>query len=140
MSEFRCLVQPCVNKHEYKDGKCSYHYRFGGASRQDKKLEAEIAKARGIKKQSEHLATDLVLYDKKRRQFLKEHPECEIKKPGCKGKSKHVHHKEGREGPLLLDDTKWLAACDGPCHEEITEHSREAIEEGHSRSKHKKGK
>lgn len=42
-----------------------------------------------------------------------------------------IHHKEGREGKLLLDKTKWLATCRA-CHVFVEEHGRWAREHGFS--------
>ncbi len=40
-----------------------------------------------------------------------------------------VHHKDGREGKLLLDKSKWLAVC-RPGHTWIHDHSNEARKRG----------
>ena len=52
-----------------------------------------------------------------------------------------IHHTAGREGmaddgvtPRLLDVTHWLAVC-RQGHDWITEHSKEAIEQGYSESR-----
>ena len=36
----------------------------------------------------------------------------------CAEKAKQVHHKAGRRGPALLDETKWMAVCSA-CHRRI---------------------
>ena len=72
------------------------------------------------------------LYQAKRIIFPQEHPMCEAHLPGiCKEYSTDVHHKEGRVGELLLDETKWLSVC-RPCHDWIETHPAEAQERGFS--------
>ena len=63
-----------------------------------------------------------------RRIFLKLLPVCEM--PGCARPSTDVHHKRGRGKWYLIVDT-WMALC-RQCHARITEHSKEAIENGYS--------
>ena len=67
------------------------------------------------------------IYIKMRRDFLEHNPWC----LRCGGRAEEVHHKAGRLGALLLDDTKWAAMCH-PCHVYATEHPSEAIERGWS--------
>jgi len=50
-----------------------------------------------------------------REQFLKRKPYCEAHLPGCAVNACDVHHKKGRTGALLLDDTEFLAVC-RTCH------------------------
>jgi hypothetical protein len=55
-------------------------------------------------------------YNKKAKQFREDHPYCEIKSPVCTGQTQGVHHKRGRMGSLLMDETFWMAArnrCNG---------------------------
>lgn len=85
-----------------------------------------------VKRVSDKRAEENPIYHIKREAFLKEHPKCEIPAPGCWTISVQVHHPEGREGDRFLDDTKWKAACGGPCHDYWTEHSAEAIALGYS--------
>jgi hypothetical protein len=84
---------------------------------------------------SDKRSRELSLYRKENRQFLKEHPVCQV--PGCCNPSSEVHHKQGRENGLLLDKSKWMAIC-SPHHRYYTDNSREAIEAGISISRHKK--
>ena len=67
------------------------------------------------------------IYIKKRREFLEHNPWC----LRCGGKATEVHHKAGRVGAALLDDTKWAAVC-SDCHRYITGHPTEAVERGWS--------
>jgi hypothetical protein len=84
---------------------------------------------------SDKRVKELAQYRKENRQFLKDNPTCQV--PGCCRPSTEVHHRQGRENGLLLDQSKWMAICN-PCHRFYTDHSREAIEIGISISKHKK--
>lgn len=63
-------------------------------------------------------AAELAEYRKRRRRYLKEHPECEC----CLGavsdgtrmkvnKSEDIHHTRGRWGKLLNMECYWLAVC-----------------------------
>lgn len=142
MPEFVCLVQPCVNGKEYKDGKCYYHYRFDAKPSPAELNEAAKAakQKKKIRKQSEKRAAELAIYEEESKEWLKEHKWCEIKLPGCLKIATQVHHAEGKENGLLLDKTKWKAACSGPCHTTITEHSKAAIEAGHSRYRNRRNK
>jgi hypothetical protein len=60
-----------------------------------------------------------------RDQFLKRKPFCEAHLPDCAINACDVHHKAGRIGPLLLDDTQFLAVC-RTCHNYIETHPKEA--------------
>lgn len=72
-----------------------------------------------------------------RKDFLITHPICEVHLVGCTIIATEVHHSGGKENELLLDVSKFKATC-RHCHDIITENSKEAIEQGHSISKHKK--
>ncbi len=65
------------------------------------------------------------LYSILREQFLKRKPYCEAHLPGCAVNATDVHHKKGRTGNLLLDDTEFLAVC-RTCHGWIETHPKEA--------------
>lgn len=58
--------------------------------------------------------------------FLEQHPECMIKRPGCKIVSSQVHHTKGKIGELLFAQEYWVATCDGPCHSWAEAHPSEA--------------
>ena len=82
-----------------------------------------------IKQVSEPRKKKLKGYTQLRKEWLPNHPDCEANLSGCTKESTQVHHKQGREGDLLLDTTKWLAICDN-CHIFITDNSKIAIELG----------
>ena len=67
--------------------------------------------------------------------FKKEHATCELKLEGCTTKTEDVHHVRGKENKMLLNQLFWKAACRS-CHRKVTEKSKQAIEQGHSVSRH----
>lgn len=73
-------------------------------------------------------------YSKQRKIFLSSHPYCQAALPCCNGVSSQVHHKAGRIGSLLLDQTRWLSVCYN-CHEHIERNPTEAKELGLSESR-----
>jgi len=74
-------------------------------------------------------------YLKIRKDFLYYHPLCQANIPNtCKNMSTDVHHKQGRIGELLTDESKFLSVC-RPCHDWIEMHPKEAKQLGYSISK-----
>ena len=49
----------------------------------------------------------------------------------CKGQATECHHKKGRIGNDLLDETNWLALCHN-CHEYVERERTWAMEKGFS--------
>lgn len=96
----------------------------------------QLKQTTSIKKVSAKKSKKDRAYSALRQVFLEQHPLCEIGLQGCLNVATEVHHRQGREGDLHLDTTKWAATCHS-CHTWITEHSAEAIEMGFSISKHK---
>ena len=80
-----------------------------------------------MRRQSKKRAALIRIYLKRREIFLINNPWC-IR---CGGTADQIHHKAGRVGAALLDESRWASAC-GPCHSHITENPREAIERGWS--------
>jgi ribosomal protein S27AE len=72
-------------------------------------------------------ARALRIYAAKRLRFLEANPTC----ARCGQWAFQIHHKAGRIGALLLDESKWLAVC-GFCHDEITRNPAQAIADGWS--------
>lgn len=68
------------------------------------------------------------VYARIRREFLAEHPWCEMPQ-GCGRPATDVHHRKGRLGPRLLQVEHWTALC-RPCHRWVTEHPAEAVRLG----------
>ena len=78
------------------------------------------------------------VYLKKRKSFLLSSKLCQAKLPNrCTTHATDVHHKQGRIGKLLTDETKFLAVCRS-CHDWIEMHPIEAKELGFSISRSKK--
>ena len=70
------------------------------------------------------------IYMKRREEYLTANPWC-IR---CGGNADQIHHRAGRVGAALLDESRWASAC-GDCHRYITEHPAEAIQRGWSLSR-----
>ena len=68
------------------------------------------------------------VYARRRRVFLEEHPRCSFP-AGCTQAATEVHHRRGRVGALLLDESSWSAICRDH-HRWITEHPAAAVEMG----------
>jgi len=95
-------------------------------------------------------------YRRAAKAFLENHPRCEAQwafKEGAwqfiyqcslirlRAQASEVHHKAGRAGSLLLDQSHWLAVCP-QCHRRIHDHPKEAIARGNldpSGWRHKRG-
>lgn len=80
-----------------------------------------------MRRQSRKRAALVRIYLKRRGEFLGNQPWC----LRCGALATEVHHKAGRVGGLLLDESKWAAVCAG-CHRYITEHPAEAVDRGWS--------
>ncbi len=66
-----------------------------------------------------------------------EHPFCEIRAEGCTGKTDCIHHKAGRIGTKLLDESYMMASCSN-CNLWVEEHDAEARAKGFKLSQHVK--
>ena len=73
-------------------------------------------------------------YAKLAKEYLASHLYCQAKLDGCMVVASEVHHRQGKIGNLLTDTTNFMAIC-RHCHNFITEHSKEAIEMGLSKSR-----
>ena len=72
------------------------------------------------------------LYSLRRKVFIENHPMCEAHIVGvCTGVSSECHHKKGRVGKDLLDQTHWIALCHN-CHEYVERERTWALEMGFS--------
>lgn len=88
--------------------------------------------AKSIAPRSQKRAIQEKEYSVRRRVFLQNHSMCEAHIQGiCKGQSTEVHHKKGRVGDDLLDETHWLALCHS-CHEYVENNRAFAMEQGFS--------
>ena len=70
-------------------------------------------------------------YSKKRKQFLTEHPYCEIPVPGiCTHHATDVHHVDGRVEDNLTDEDGFKAGCRA-CHQWVHANPADARELGY---------
>ena len=89
-------------------------------------------KTKFIPKHSPKRSKEERLYTAKRIIFISEHNMCEAHIPGiCTTVATECHHKKGRIGKDLLDETNWLAVCHS-CHDYIENHRDFAMEKGFS--------
>lgn len=92
-------------------GKCEYHYRMPSQSN-----PKPIAKpTKGIAKVSSKQGKLNRAYKILRNQYMKDHPVCEARLPGCSYHATDLHHMNGR-GLFLLDATTYKALCRS-CHQ-----------------------
>jgi 5-methylcytosine-specific restriction endonuclease McrA len=80
-----------------------------------------------LRRTSKKRATQNRAYSKLRKEFLLRRLYCDI----CKTKPvSHVHHKDGREGLLLVDLSKWMALC-FDCHRRVHANPKWARDQGY---------
>jgi hypothetical protein len=89
-------------------------------------VPTEREKRKSVSKVSSKRQKQLATYSKERIHFLDHHHVCQANLVGCTGFATEVHHQQGKENELLLEQDKWLAIC-RPCHTWITENSGAAI-------------
>jgi hypothetical protein len=95
-------------------------------------MKKPTTKAKPIAPRSQKRSKEEKLYSAKRLLFLLEFPMCQANIQGvCKGQATEVHHKKGRIGNDLLDETNWLALCHN-CHEYVENNREFAMEKGYS--------
>lgn len=95
-------------------------------------MKKPTTKAKPIAPRSQKRSKEEKLYSAKRVLFLLDFSMCQANIQGvCKGQATEVHHKKGRIGNDLLDETNWLALCHN-CHEYIENHREFAMEKGYS--------
>jgi len=105
-----CLIPECNNLAE-RNGYCASH------NREQRRAETEALKPKKIyqiKKQSDKRKVEDKQYAKLRREYLQEHPECQIKLFGCTYVATEIHHLESR-GIRLNKVESWLSSCP-ECH------------------------
>jgi hypothetical protein len=69
------------------------------------------------------------LYTIIRKQWMKDHPMCQAKLPGCSLEAHDIHHKEGKVGELYLDTTNFVSICRN-CHTWVHSNPKQAKELG----------
>ena len=67
-----------------------------------------------VKKVSEKRANELKEYPSKKRKFLLENPNCQLKQDGCSGKATQIHHCSVLAKNFLNEKT-WKGGCEN-CH------------------------
>lgn len=87
-----------------------------------------------MRKVSKKQSANLRQYKKVRESYLEYNHDCEAKLSDCSYEATEIHHKKGRIGNLLQDDTYFLAVCRN-CHRWIEEHPKESKELGFSKSR-----
>lgn len=80
-----------------------------------------------LRKVSKKRSSDLVKYNKAKKEYLDSHERCEI----CECfKARVIHHKKGRLGPLLWDQRYFMALCE-PCHDTVETKKEWAMKMGY---------
>jgi len=84
-----------------------------------------------IKQTSDKRAVDQLKYIAVRTKFMDKHPICMAGILGCTVRAVECHHKRGKVGADLYDETNLLAVC-RTCHNRIENERAMAIEMGFS--------
>ena len=108
----KCSIEGC-NYNVFTKGFCKFHA--------PRKYPNKVSKKMGDK---------LKEYAKNRKEYLEEHPYCEV----CGREANQIHHKAGRIGNLLADTRNFLAVCFS-CHERIETNPDWAKENGYSKNR-----
>lgn len=103
------------------------------------KPPAEKKKQQPIAKMSAKRKVEQRQYKKIVDEMLVINPNCEIKEMGCQGKASGLHHQKKRTPATFLDKRFLKISCDN-CNLWCELHPLEAIQKGHSISKHLKNK
>jgi hypothetical protein len=110
----KCNVSGCINEGRY----CRLH-----------KVE-KIIPLKTVKKVGDSLKEKMKLYRPKARKFITMNPKCKM----CGVPSECIHHRAGRLGDNLLDESTWVALCFS-CHRFVEENPDWAKENGYSDSR-----
>jgi hypothetical protein len=78
----------------------------------------EAKKPKPIKKVSDKQKKINAAYTILRKQFLKNHPNCQAQLEGCTYQATDCHHSKGRTGSNMLDETTYIALCHN-CHVKV---------------------
>lgn len=100
--------------------------------RRKRALVRRVRPPRQSAQQEERLRT----YRPIRDQYLRDNPDCVIRRPGCLGVATDVHHGRGKIGDLLFDTRYFVPGC-RPCHRWAETHPKEAKAAGFSDNRHK---
>jgi|SRR5882757_431659 len=75
------------------------------------KSTARLVTRTPLRQRSNKRAEQMAVYVPERNAFLTANPLCQYPE-GCGQRATQVHHKRGRFGVRLLDQTWWAASCD----------------------------
>jgi len=99
-----CTEEECENP-VFGGEKCKFHQW----KRADKKKPSGKKTYQQFRPISINREKDYKIYRPKRDAYMKEHPVCEVE--GCCKPSNDLHHKNGRNGARLYDETYFMAIC-----------------------------
>jgi hypothetical protein len=107
----KCSIEDCDNPREGNTEHCASHnFEKRKAEREAKKVKV----VKPVKKVSERRADELKEYPSKKRKFLNENPNCQLKQIGCTGKATEIHHCSISANNFLNEKT-WKGGCSN-CH------------------------
>lgn len=120
-----CRAPECEAPKEGSTEYCGDHNTNG---RRDKRARVKAAakRYRPISKQSEKRAIQNEEYLEGHEEYMMLHPLCEV----CGDPGTEVHHRAGRSGERLNDQSLWMTVC-RPCHNEIHDNPEEARKQGY---------
>lgn len=95
------------------------------------KRKTPLKRGKGLAKASKARKLIQAQYVRQRNAFLKKNCMCEacLEFRMVRRDANDVHHKQGRTGNLLLDESKWMAVC-RYCHDWIHDNPKEATARG----------
>lgn len=126
---YLCNMDECDRVREGNTPYCSSHNHAIRRDARDASMPVRTPKQlkrMPVKKVSEKRAAQNDEYLEAHDPWLKEHKLCEA----CGDPSEEVHHKNGRFGERLTDQTFWMAVCK-MCHREIHASPEWAREQGY---------
>lgn len=123
-----CIIEHCGKPVENRDtGLCSTH------NREQRKAEERASRVKivhAINKVSAKRKAENLVYSKRRKHYLEEHPNCELKLDGCTKKATQIHHSKGRLGSNFTNKKTFKATCFS-CHKQL--HDKMSAKEAQAR-------
>lgn len=110
-----CLYSECSN---YTEGSTNFCASHNSLMRKAKRDAGKVKVVTPIRKISAKMATELQEYEVKKAFHLKEHPDCQIKLIGCKGRMNNTIHHTAKRGKNLNNEETFLTACSF-CHDQV---------------------
>jgi len=115
MSHLMCNFDGCSH---YKEGNTEFCATHNHARRKAERIALKPKKKpKAIPKTSAKRDAKLVLYRPLKKEYLEQHPECEIKLIGCEGKAVEIHHCSTSDLDFLNVLT-WKGGC-RHCHDTV---------------------